>query len=113
MNIYASSKDNKLFETKVKNRETLIKCLFGEGREKDYSQDIYLLSERTKKLDELIYKLKNEEYTIFLEKMKLYEKKEKFSKKCYGKIFNALFGNSHFEVISKNKLSLLEDFNSV
>ena len=113
MNIYASSKDNKLFETKVKNRETLIKCLFGEGREKDYSQDIYLLSERTKKLDELIYKLKNEEYTIFLEKMKLYEKKEKISKKCYGKIFNALFGNSHFEVISKNKLSLLEDFNSV
>ena len=114
INIFASTKNNKLFENKEKNRDALIKCLFKEGKEKDYFQDIFLLSDRTKKLNILIYKLKNEEYSIFLEKMKLYETNENFSSKLYGKIFNALFGNSHFEVVSKNNnLSLSEDSNMI
>ena len=72
MNIYANTRDNKLFESEEKNRDNLIKYIFQEGQEKEYLQDIFLLSERAKKLDEIIYKLKKEEYSIFVEKMKLY-----------------------------------------
>ena len=78
-----------------------MKYLFGKGKEKDYFQDIFLLSDRIKKLDEVIYKLKNEEYLIFMEKMKLYENKERNALKYYDQIYNALFGTSNFEIISK------------
>ena len=101
INNYANTRDNKLFENKEKNRDNLIKCIFGEGKEKDYFEDIFLMSDRAKKLDEIIYKLKKEEYLIFLEKMKLYETKESISKLYYVKIFSALFGSSNFEIISK------------
>ena len=105
MNIYANTKDNKLFERNIKNRDNLMKYVFGEGEEKDYCKDIFLLSDRAKKLDEIIHKLKNEEYLIFLEKMKLYESKKEKLSKYYGKIYNALFGNSHFEIKSKCNLN--------
>ena len=104
MNIYANTRDNKLFENKVKNRDNLMKYVFGEGEEKEYFKDIYLLSDRAKNLDEIIHKLKNDEYLIFLEKMKLYEIKREKMSKYYSKIYNALFGNTNFEIKSKCNL---------
>ena len=91
MNIYANTRDNKLFESEEKNRDNIMEYIFQEGQEKEYIQDIFLLSDRAKKLDEIIYKLKKEEYSIFVEKMKLYETKEKIPKKYYEKVFNSLF----------------------
>ena len=101
MNIYANTKDNKLFENEHKNRDNLMRYLIGEEKEKEYFKDIFVLRERTKRLDEIITKLKKEEYLIFEEKMKLYETKEKYIKRFYDKIFNALFGNTSFEISSK------------
>jgi len=106
LNIYANTRDNKLFESEEKNRDNIIKYIFKEGKEKEYLQDLFLLNDRAKRLDEIIYNLKKEEYLIFVEKMKLYEAKEKFSKKYYGKVFNALFGNTIFEITSKCNLNL-------
>ena len=63
-------------------------------------EDIILLNDRITKLDDLIFKLKNEEYLIFEEKMKLIDNKEKISKNLYEKQYKALFGNAIFEISS-------------
>ena len=111
INIYANTKDNKLFENKgKKNREILIQDLFEEEKEKKYMVDIIVLNERITKLDDLILKLKNEEYLIFEEKMKLIDNKEKISKNLYENKYKALFGNTIFE-ISSNYDSNLSKYN--
>ena len=106
MNIFANTRDNKLFESEEKDRDNLIKYIVQEGQGKEYLLDIFLLSDRAKKLDEIIYKLKKEEYSIFVEKMKLYQTKEKIPKKYYEKVFHSLFGNTIFEITSKYNLNL-------
>lgn len=105
INIYANTRDNKLFENKLNNRDKLMIYLFGEGEEKEIFKDIYLLSDRAKNLDDTMHKLKNDEYLIFLEKMKLYEIKREKMSKYYTKIYNALFGNTYFEIKSKCNLN--------
>ena len=104
INIYAFNQDNKLLENGKKNEDNLIQNLVGEGKEKDYIEDFMLLNDRTKKIDELISKLKIEEYLIFEDKMKLVENKEKSKKYCDA-IFKALFGNTVFEVNSIYKMN--------
>jgi hypothetical protein len=106
INIYAKTKDNKLFENKGKNKENLIQDLFDGEKEKKYMEDIILLNDRITKLDDLIFKLKNEEYLIFEEKMKLIDNKEKISKNLYEKQYKALFGNTIFEISSNYNLNL-------
>ena len=83
INIYANSKDNKMFDKEQKRRDYILRHIFGESQAKEnqYFKDIFILKERIKKLDDLINKLKKEEYVIFQEKIKLYESKEKLSKK--------------------------------
>ena len=110
INIYANTKDNKLFENKGKNKENLIQDLFEGEKEKKYMEDIILLNDRISKLDDLIFKLKNDEYLIFEEKMKLIDNKEKISKNLYEKQYKALFGNTIFEISSNydTKLSKYE-----
>ena len=100
INIYANTKDSKLFENKGKNRENLIQDLFKGEKEKKYMEDIILINDRITKLDDLILKLKNEEYLIFEEKMKLIDNDEKISKNLYEKQYKALFGNTIFEISS-------------
>jgi len=110
INIYANTKDNKLFENKGKDRENLMQDLFEGEKEKKYMEDIIVLNDRITKLDDLIFKLKNEEYIIFEEKMKLIDNKEKISKNLYEKQYKALFGNTIFE-ISSNYDSNLSRYN--
>ena len=84
--------------------------LFEGEKEKKYMEDIIVLNDRITKLDDLIFKLKNEEYIIFEEKMKLIDNKEKISKNLYEKQYKALFGNTIFE-ISSNYDSNLSRYN--
>ena len=103
MNIYANTKDNKMFEKEQKSRDYLIRYIFGESIEKEnkYFKNIFALKERIKKLDNIIIKLKKDEYVIFQEKIKLYEAKEKIPKKTYNLLFKALFGTTIFEIYTK------------
>jgi hypothetical protein len=72
-----------MFDKEQKSRDYILRHIFGESQAKEnqYFKDIFTLKERIKKLDDLINKLKKEEYVIFQEKIKLYESKEKLSKK--------------------------------
>ena len=95
MNIYAKTNDSKLFEDIKKHEIKFIDL------ETEYFKDFAQISERIEKLDEMIERLKREEYLIFKEKMKLIRESDR--QKNYETIFNALFGNIIFDVESKYK----------
>ena len=95
MNIYAKTNDSKLFEDIKKHEIKFIDL------ETEYFKDFAQISERIEKLDEMIERLKREEYLIFKEKMKLVRESDR--QKNYETIFNALFGNIIFDVESKYK----------
>ena len=95
MNIYAKTNDSKLFEDIKKHEIKFIDL------EIEYFKDFAQISERIEKLDEMIERLKREEYLIFKEKMKLVRESDR--QKNYETIFNALFGNIIFDVESKYK----------
>ena len=95
MNIYANTNDSKLFQGIQKRDVGNIDI------ETEYIKDFGLISDRIEKLDELIEKLKKDEYLIFKEKIKYLKEKER--KNNYDKIYNALFGNVIFDIESKYK----------
>ena len=95
MNIYAKTYDNNLFNH-IKKHE--IKFV---DKETQYLKDFTLISERIEKLDELIEKLKKDEYLIFKEKIKFSSDKE--IKQSFEIIYKALFGNVILDMESKLK----------
>ena len=91
---------------KSKNRN-IIKFLLAKDENKDYYQDVIILSERIQKLNIFIKKMRKEEFLIFEEKFK-YGIKDERSKKFYDKFFNALFGSSSLEFSDFQKVNLAE-----
>ena len=91
---------------KSKNRN-IIKFLLAKDENKDYYQDVIILSERIQKLNIFIKKMRKEEFLIFEEKFK-YGIKDERSKKFYDKVFNALFGSSSLEFTDFQKVNLAE-----
>ncbi len=91
---------------KSKNRN-IIKFLLAKDENKDYYQDVIILSERIQKLNIFIKKMRKEEFLIFEEKFK-YGIKDERSKKFYDKVFNALFGSSSLEFSDFQKVNLAE-----
>jgi hypothetical protein len=65
-------------------------------KEKKYYKEINFLTNRIQQLEEFIYKMKNDEYNIYLNKFK-YIKKDNINKNenNNNKIFNALFGMNY------------------
>ena len=88
---------------KSKNRN-IIKYLLAKDENKDYYQDVIILSERIQKLNIFIKKMRKEEFLIFEEKFK-YGIKDERSKKFYDKVFNALFGSSSLEFYDFQKMN--------
>ena len=95
MNIYAKTNDSKLFQGIQKNDVKFVDI------ETEYFKDFGMVSSRIEKLDELIEKLKKDEYLIFKEKIKFLKEKDRI--KNYEKIYNALFGNAIFDIESRYK----------
>jgi uncharacterized small protein (DUF1192 family) len=95
MNIYAKTNDSKLFEAIQKHEVKYIDI------KDEYFKDYGIISDRIDKLDEMIEKLKKEEYLIFKEKIKLM--KEKDRKENFEIVYKALFGNIIFDIESKYK----------
>ena len=95
MNIYANTNDSKLFQEIQKHDVDNIDI------KTEYIKDFATISDRIEKLDDLIEKLKKDEYLIFKEKIKFMKEKER--KNNYDKIYNALFGNVIFDIESKYK----------
>jgi hypothetical protein len=86
----------------------LINYLLAKDENKDYYKDVITLSERIKKLNEFIKKMRKEEFLIFEEKFK-YGIKNDRSKILYDRLFNALFGSSSFEFSDFQKMNLFEE----
>ena len=101
MNIYAQTYDNDIFKHIKKHEVKIV------DRETQYLKDYGLISERIEKLDELIERLKKEEYLIFKEKIKLFSENER--KKSFDIIYNALFGKIIFDIESKYKMILSKE----
>ena len=95
MNIYAKTNDSKLFDGIQKHEVKYIDI------KDEYFKDYGIISDRIDKLDEMIEKLKKEEYLIFKEKIKLM--KEKDRKENFEIVYKALFGNIIFDIESKYK----------
>ena len=87
--------ENLMTKEKSKNRN-LINYLLAKDDKKEYYNDVLVLSERIKRLNNFIKKMRKEEFLIFEEKFK-YQNKNNQTKKFYDKVFNALFGSSSFE----------------
>ena len=88
-----SNYENAISNEKSKNKN-LINYLLAKDENKDYYKDVITLSERIKKLNEFIKKMRKEEFLIFEEKFKYGDLKDE---KSYDKVFNALFGSSSLE----------------
>ena len=92
---------------KNKNKN-LINYLLVKDEKKEYYNDVIVLSERIKRLNDFIKKMRKEEFLIFEEKFK-YQNKNNQTKKFYDKVFNALFGNSSFEFSDFQKMNLNDE----
>ena len=79
---------------KDRGKTNLINYLLAQDKNKDYFQDVIILSERIQKLSDFIKKMRKEEFLIFEEKFKYGDLKDE---KSYDKVFNALFGSSSLE----------------
>jgi len=95
MNLYSQTNDNKLFEKIKKHKVKYIDV------ETEFFKDFAEINERTEKLDEMIERLKKEEYLIFKEKIKLIRESDR--QKKFETIYNALFGEIIFDMESKYK----------
>ena len=102
-----SNYENAISNEKSKNKN-LINYLLAKDENKDYYKDVITLSERIKKLNEFIKKMRKEEFLIFEEKFK-YGIKNDRSKILYDRLFNALFGSSSFEFSDFQKMNLFEE----
>ena len=98
--------ENTILKEKSKNKN-LINYLLAKDENKDYYKDVIILSDRIKKLNEFIKKMRKEEFLIFEEKFK-YGMKNDRSKKFYDQVFNALFGSSSFEFSDFQKMNSFE-----
>ena len=96
MNLFAVTNDNKILE-EIKKHD--IKSI---NQETEFFKDCAQINRRILKLDEVIEKLKNEEYLIFKEKIKLFDEKDK--EKKYEIIYKALFGDIIFDFESAQKI---------
>ena len=92
---------------KNKNKN-LINYLLAKDEKKEYYNDVIVLSERIKRLNDFIKKMRKEEFLIFEEKFK-YQNKNNQTKKFYDKVFNALFGSSSFEFSDFQKMNLNDE----
>jgi hypothetical protein len=92
---------------KNKNKN-LINYLLVKDEKKEYYNDVIVLSERIKRLNDFIKKMRKEEFLIFEEKFK-YQNKNNQTKKFYDKVFNALFGSSSFEFSDFQKMNLNDE----
>jgi len=99
--------ENTISKEKSKNKN-LINYLLAKDENKDYYKDVIILSDRIKKLNEFIKKMRKEEFFIFEEKFK-YGMKNDRSKKFYDKVFNALFGSSTFEFSDFQKMNSFDE----
>ena len=79
---------------KDRGKNNIINYLLAQDKNKDYFQDVIILSERIQKLSDFIKKMRKEEFLIFEEKFKYGDLKDERS---YDKVFNALFGSSSLE----------------
>jgi hypothetical protein len=75
-------------------------------KNKDYFQDVIILSERIKKLNEFIKLMRKEEFLIFEEKSNYRDLRDARSKYFYDIVFNALFGSSSLEFSGSQKSNL-------
>lgn len=94
---------------KERGKNNIINYLLAQDKNKDYFQDVIILSERIKKLNDFIKKMRKEEFLIFEEKFKYGDVKDGRSKNFYDKIFNALFGSSSLEFSGFQKSNLIGD----
>ena len=88
---------------KDKGKNNIINYLLAQDKNKDYFQDVIILSERIQKLSDFIKKMRKEEFLIFEEKFKYGDLKDERS---YDKVFNALFGSSSLEFSGFQKSNL-------
>ena len=102
-----SNYENLMTKEKSKNRN-LINYLLAKDDKKEYYNDVLVLSERIKRLNNFIKKMRKEEFLIFEEKFK-YQIKVNQTKTFYDKVFNALFGSSSFEYSDFQKMNLNDE----
>ena len=95
MNLYSQTNDSKLFEKIKKHKVKYIDV------ETEFFKDFAEINDRIEKLDEMIERLKKEEYLIFKEKIKLIRESDR--QKKFEIIYNALFGEIIFDMESKYK----------
>ena len=93
MKMYAETNDSRILKEEKKDNEKNIIT------ETEYFNDIGMVSERIENLNEIIEKLKKDEYLIFKKKIKMMKDKERNKK--FVLIYNALFGNIIFDIESK------------
>ena len=91
---------------KDRGKNNIINYLLAQDKNKDYFQDVIILSERIQKLSDFIKKMRKEEFLIFEEKFKYGDIKDERSKNFYDKVFNALFGSSSLEFSGFQKSDL-------
>jgi hypothetical protein len=99
--------ENSMDKEKNKSRN-LINYLLEKDKKKDYYNDVIILSERIRRLNDFIKKMRKEEFLIFEEKFK-YQIKINQTKQFYDKVFNALFGSSSFEFSDFQKMNLNDE----
>ena len=90
---FSINHDNNIFKNDDKKK--LINELKENEKEKKYFNEINFLNNRIKKLEEILNKMKNDEYNIFLNKFKYVNLKKVNVNQIENnniKIFNALFG---------------------
>jgi hypothetical protein len=93
--------------TKRDNKKNnIINYLLEHDKNKDYFQDVIILSERIKKLNEFIKLMRKEEFLIFEEKSNYRDLRDARSKYFYDIVFNALFGSSSLEFSGSQKSNL-------
>ena len=101
LNIFAHNKDSNIFK-KENNKE------FSNINQKDKEQyyNILFLSEREKKLNLYIQKMRMKEYLKFKEKFKAIQIKDLLYKQYYNQVFNALFGKNNFDISPSKSIKI-------
>ena len=101
LNIFAHNQDSNIFK-KENNKE------FSSINQKDKEQyyNILFLSEREKKLNLYIEKMRMKEYLKFKEKFKAIPIKDLLFKQYYNQVFNALFGKNNFDISSSKDIKI-------
>ena len=98
INIFAHNKDFNVLKDKYNNKLINI-----NPKEKEDYYSVLLLTQREKKLNLIIEKLRKKEYIKFKEKFSSIPIKDLIYKKYYLQVFNALFGKNNFDLSPTKK----------